>query len=479
LKNETTLASIAADPDTNPHHLLFAIIVDISEPTKYGEDSNYVTIIKVIDPSFHHKAQITGTKLKFFKFCSINVYTETPESAPKVQWVGDIIRLRRFKFKITEDKGELHGVEKIKYSNWLIYSGLKGANFGAINYKGVFAKNHNRETTEYEKGRITDLRDWAFEFFSKWTLKYIIWWNDIGQREKKIQDKKPNQIYEEVDLILKVTEVNQSEKKMRFVDADDHAYVLNLESKPTGNKNQILKLRCVNVTSQNVRKEELRVIKLTAHSSCLFIRPHFRDAVVFELDKKKYGGDKYYLTEYNLEKKKNQVTATKKVYEKVKLTSVAALQKFLNNEPELHQNEKFVAEGFIKEFHTTEPQHVIRKQVEKYGPTFGLKENIKGKYQVIYHIVPFLSDDSSKEPVEVHIITSEENYYIFDAWGLLPQTKDNAGWNDIKQNKLNQFSDKLQSLTAKNTKVRLVLQLLMTKNKHAFYKVIDTLFVDF
>lgn len=141
LKNETTLSAIAEDPVGNNHYLLFAIIIDISEPYKTEESTNYTTKLKVIDPSFNYKADIDAKNLKFHKFVHINIYSETPESAPRIQYVGDIIRLRRFKFKLTS-KGELMGNMQ-KYSNWLIYSGdMKGAEVSDC-YKN-YKKNQGR-----------------------------------------------------------------------------------------------------------------------------------------------------------------------------------------------------------------------------------------------------------------------------------------------------------------------------------------------
>lgn len=61
--------------------------------------------------------------MKFHKFVRINIYSETIEEAPKSSIIGEIIRLRRFKFKITE-KGQLVGFMN-KFSNWLIYHGHK------------------------------------------------------------------------------------------------------------------------------------------------------------------------------------------------------------------------------------------------------------------------------------------------------------------------------------------------------------------
>lgn len=109
LKNETTLSAIAENPEGNNHYLLFAVIIDISEPYKSEESTNYTTKLKIIDPSFNYKEELDIKALKFHKFVHVNIYSETPDNAPKIQHVGDIVRLRRFKFKYTP-KGELMGI---------------------------------------------------------------------------------------------------------------------------------------------------------------------------------------------------------------------------------------------------------------------------------------------------------------------------------------------------------------------------------
>lgn len=479
MKNETTLAAVAAHPEDNPHYYVFAVIVDATEPTKYGKDSNYVTRLKVIDLSLNHKATIKGTDLKFFKFCTVNIYSETPDSAPKVEFIGDIIRLRRFKFSITDAKGELHAVEKTKFSNWIIYSGLReDKDFKPLCYKSIFQKNVNRQTTEYEKGRIMDLREWSHEYFSKYSLRYIIWWNDFTPAsDKKNIDKHHAATQKDVDLILKVTEANAKENTMKFIDSDDNVFQLALDSHPKQSKNQIVKLRCVDVHTEVAKGKEVRNIKLTPHSSCLFLRDYFRDSNAFELDKKKFPLKNYYVLEYPA-KQKGYATSIKKAYEKWKPTQISRLNNILAKDSESHINDKFVVEGKIEGYASTEPKEIIKKQFKKTLPVVSLNEKGASKYQIIYHIIPTLIDDS-KDSLDFHIITSEENYYIFDAWKILPQTKDNAGWNEIKQGKLKEFSEKLDEIADKGLKVKFVLQLLMTESNRPFFKVIDTMFVDF
>lgn len=55
LKKEVTLGTIAENPEVHNHSLFFGIIVDYLDPIKYDKEKNFVTCIKIIDPSFNFK----------------------------------------------------------------------------------------------------------------------------------------------------------------------------------------------------------------------------------------------------------------------------------------------------------------------------------------------------------------------------------------------------------------------------------------
>ncbi len=101
--------------------------------------------------------------MKFHKYATVNIYSETPETSPKINCVGDIIRLRRFKFRISET-GELLG-SMTKFSNWLIYDGEPNSSeFISKCYKPL-DNNKDRKLTSPEHGRLLDLRKWNDAFF--------------------------------------------------------------------------------------------------------------------------------------------------------------------------------------------------------------------------------------------------------------------------------------------------------------------------
>jgi hypothetical protein len=155
----------------------------------------------------------------------------------------------------------------VKYSNWLIYSGKKGDSLVSNSYKN-FNKNHGRQLTKFEEGRLSDLRDWADTFFYKNSLKYINWWNDW--RHPSDDKAKIATVHKNVDLILKCTNVDDKKNRVSFIDKDSYAFDLYMNDKTSLKVGQIIKLRCVEITAQK-GKDLTRLIKLTAFSSCLLL----------------------------------------------------------------------------------------------------------------------------------------------------------------------------------------------------------------
>ncbi len=98
---------------------LFAVVVDISEPFKI-EDNCYTTKIKIIDSSFNYTKTSDNEDVKFNRYAMIYVYSEKIVECPAIKHIGDIIRLRRFQFRINH-LGELEGKSK-SFSNWLVYN---------------------------------------------------------------------------------------------------------------------------------------------------------------------------------------------------------------------------------------------------------------------------------------------------------------------------------------------------------------------
>ena len=209
---ETTLASVAEFPDAK-NYLLFAVIIDISEPFRSSDNSHYVTKMKVVDPSFNFLAQLKLPDLKFHKFVHVSIFTDTVEEAPRIRFVGDIARLRRFCFRYS-DRGELRGCE-MQRSNWLVYSGRCRDVETPISFKACYSKNIGRRMNGFEVVRLEALRAWADLFFSQNSLSYITWWTDLDHAVTAEEAVRRNG----VDLVLKCTKSDAERHALEFVNS--------------------------------------------------------------------------------------------------------------------------------------------------------------------------------------------------------------------------------------------------------------------
>ena len=495
LKNETTLAAIAENPEKTNHALFFGVIIDISEPYKNEKSDNYTTNIKIIDPSFNYKSQIANPLLKFHKFVRVNIFTETPDNAPKVEYVGEIIRLRRFKFKLTE-RGQLIGNMQ-KFSNWLIYPGKEFKERKVVNpdlsfcYK-LYPKNKDRVLNTHEKGRLEDLREWADSFFFQNSMRYINWWNNRKKTGKE----------EDVDLILKCVKFSSKKKQMDFIDEDKHKYKLNLQY-PKNVTNKILKLRCVNITP-NSNKDKTPELSFTKMSSCLIIPPYFYDYRKFLTPGKKTPGkdkttllDNFkWLKDFNMEdvviskgkstprKKGSRLVSVVRNIHSKKTVSLSALKKILEK-PMMHKNEKFMFQGKILGISENDPKTFLKKMViqtkkiHNYDKVLKTGGNKKNKFRVFYHMVLMVTEESEKtnKTLDVYITTTDGDHHLFETWDILPQSDKMKDWANVKDKNLKDFSNKLMELKNPSNKVKFCLQLMITKKGQAFFKLVDTIFL--
>lgn len=482
--------------------MLFAVIIEISDPAKTEEGSNYLTRVKIIDPSFNYKQDLSLPQLKFHKFVHVSIYSETPETAPKIKYVGDIIRLRRFRFRYS-DRGELKAYEK-RYSNWLIYGGQKSDTLAATCFKG-FPKNIDRELNKYEEGRISDLRFWSDHFFFANSLKYISWWNDIPNMEETLDLAKNKHTETKKDLILKCTKIEAAKRKMSFVDSKGRAFEVVLNSTPALKVNEIIELKCVDLTWEAVNKQLMRVIQLTPHSSCLYIPTFFYDYRNFEKmnmgdktgvasvkkDTNKYTFLKDFTTEGVVKTGKttkkgdsgNFVSAIRISEKPKEVNTVSELLKIINEDASANISKKFVVVGNIIGFMSLEPAEVIKRYYPQDKTNAKLTDKVPKdkKWRIMYHLVPLVRDDSVKndQHLQAYILTNENDNFMFDSWGILPAFDDCANWSNVKDQKIQDFTKKLNALKKPEHKVKLVLQLMMTKSNKFFYKVVDSIFIPF
>lgn len=162
------------------------------------------------------------------------------------------------------------------YSNWLIYQGKKGAKLRHTSARD-FAKNNGRDLTAWERKRMEELRDWSFTFFQTNAIKYVSWSSDLREPDSEESAAQQKYTAQKVDLILKTSKVLKEKKAVEFYDHNGKQYALFLQAPPVLVRDDVIKLRCVNV----IFTQEGRIITLTDNSSCLIVPDHFFDAKLF------------------------------------------------------------------------------------------------------------------------------------------------------------------------------------------------------
>ena len=101
--------------------------------------------------------------------------------------------------------------------------------------------------TDFEKNRVEELRNWSFNFFQSYRLKFITWWTALREPADEEKAVRNEFVASEVDLILKTEKVLKEKKAVEFVDHNGKRYGLFLQVTPVLVKGDVIKLRCVNV----------------------------------------------------------------------------------------------------------------------------------------------------------------------------------------------------------------------------------------
>lgn len=118
------------------------------------------------------------------------------------------------------------------------------------------------------------MRCWIDDFFNRNSLRSVVWWSPLRE---PISDKRAAMdkvVENEVDLILKVQNVLKEKNALEFEDKMRNNYALFLQAPPLLQKDDVIKLRCVNV----IFTPDGRIIQLTKNSSCLLIPQTFYDS---------------------------------------------------------------------------------------------------------------------------------------------------------------------------------------------------------
>lgn len=425
---ETTLGALACEPETSADAFLFTVVVDFAEPVPHK--LGYIVKLKVVDPSFNFTVLDHPPNLRFVRFCHVFVQSASWDAAPKVRWVGDILRLRRFKFEIG-DKGELVAFERTLSSNWLLFSPFEGCD-RHTSAKSSFTKNADRTLNEFESRRLHDLRVWTRQFFAHYSLTSIIWWNALTAARMG-----------GVDLLLRVTRVDGEKGLLQFADRCGRRFSLQIRAPAALSAGDAIKLRCVDVRhTVNSRNYE---IELTSRSSCMLLPDFFADASriaplpPFETPRSGF--------------------VTKVLGSKANLVPVSfrRLQLIIARKAISHLNDTFLVEAQLKDVLASAKEGVFHPIVSLGRST---------ATGLCTHLV--LRLQQSSDFLDVHVAELLDSRMFSSLLNRRP-----FGCQETSTDQLLAY---LQRLAARRRPVRLLLQLMITHSRLPFYRVVDTAF---
>jgi hypothetical protein len=471
----------------------------------------------VLDASFNFQEEIANPEIKFNRYASIYIYSEDNEqNIPKAKKVGDIIRLRRFNFVVSEN-GELIGHQQ-KYSNWLIYDGEDVTN-SVVSCQNI-SKNVGRVFTKTEEAAIKGLREWTDEFFQNNSVHQIAWWN--GLKEPMIPELaiKNKEKASEVDLVLQTTKIEEKIKRVTFIDYKKNVYYLILYTAPVLKIGDVIKLKCVDVFFT----KDGRYVRLTPTTSCLSIFSNSFDAQVFNKDfpQEKLSGlqlispfrieeddDNYYntrkkvlskfpfLKNYNFDDcliNERYLSLEDKTSDMVSASLSLIHFNYINRIPmdlsylkdllygqsrkdvSSYVHQRFVVKASLESIVNNKAPDMIKKHCNKCSNSIPLNTNqfeCCGVLMDLYFHMIFLMNDSFGETeVPVYVIIGK-NEHLFDLWELIPRPDDYKGFLEWETIEL--FNRKMESLVESPLPLEMVVELKLTVDGTPFFKLVDTI----
>ena len=79
--------------------------------------------------------------------------------------------------------------------------------------------------------------------------------------------------------------------------------------------------------------------------------------------------------------------------------------------------------------------------------------------------------------MNVYVLTNEVEQNLFDLWDIVPTSHDVEGWSKFGKADHAKFEKKFQGLQNLQNKVKVVVELLVTKQGRPFFKLYDTIFL--
>ena len=519
IENERTLGRIVEKMSTTAKFYTWGVILDCSEPFQKTEDSRFTIKMKIIDHSFNFESEIKNKDLRFQNYATVFVFSGLEDGLPKVYHMGDIIRMRRFSWAINE-RGELIGYVQ-KFSNWMTFN-HSSTDYNMASMLNIIS-NVDKKLSEFEKRTLKGLRQWTQQFFENHSIRKVTWWSklkEVSDDFSKVQGK----TFENVDLVLKVVEMNTKEGVIIYIDEREHRYWQKFNGELIFGVAEVLKFRAVNIAIDSKR----RTLSLTQNSSVLKINPSFLDAKVFNeqfylankeklecrgLVFKKKGGEnnfptkqsvlevypflrEYYFEEHLIEKKGlidsptlNRVCSTMATLLKKDFCNKAPtfLSTFLSSKKELNEQikfQKFVLSVKIVDFEIGDFQTTFYTFCKRCFKSKRFAEEHTFKccdlpVNICVFLKLFVWDESISESkkVPVYILPKSQESNPFAIWNILPDLTDYNMWSYCNNQTLEEFRSKINSLKIWDGYVKLVVEAKETENGKLFLELGDTMFM--
>lgn len=510
---------IANNPLLRNKAYLFAVIIDSTEAFQSKNKERFASKLKIVDPSFNFQEESVNPEVQFTHFSSVYIYSSDERQIPKPKKVGDIIRLRRFNFVVSEN-GELVGHHQ-QYSNWLVYDGQDPSN-QVVSYQDI-EKNKDRKLTKEEEGQLKSVRKWVTKFLGTNSIHQVAWWNPLREPIVLELAVKNKEKASEVDLVLRTENVDREDKKVTFRDHTGNTYYLILHAVPVLQVGDVIKLKCVDVYFT----KDGRYVRLTSTTSCLSMPEYSLDYKCYaenfpksKMPSLEYTNpfrieedeDNYYntrkkliekfpfLEDYNFEnhlineryfslEKKNsteivskKTTMVTKHYDNRIPVDLETLADVLANPESVDLNQyifqRFVLRCDLSDIINKKAPSFIKKHCLKCSKTAPINE---GAFEccdtlmdLFFHLV-FMLEDTSKEgkilQVPCYTVVGKDSHF-FDLWELIPRPDDYQGF--LNWSTVNEFNQKIQALIDMDEKFELVVELKETVDHRLFLNLVDT-----
>lgn len=510
---------IANNPLLRNKAYLWAVVIDSTEAFQSKNKDKFASKLKIIDPSFNFEQDSVNPEVQFTRFASIYIYCTNQNHIPKPKKVGDIVRLRRFNFVVSEN-GELVGHHQ-QYSNWLVYDG-QDTSTQAVSFQDI-EKNKDRKLTKKEESQLKSIRKWVAKFLGKNSIHQIAWWNPLREPIVPELAVKNKEKASEVDLVLRTVDVNREEKKVTFRDHHQHTYFLILHAVPVLEVDDVIKLKCVDVYFT----KDGRYVRLTSTTSCLSMPSYSFDYKCYDdnfpktnLPSLEYTNpfryeedeDNYYNTRkklitkfaflenfnfeeylineryFSMEKKDSnkivsiKTTMVQKHYENRIPSDLETLVSILSdpNDADIDQYlfQKFVVRCDLTDIINKKAPSFIKKhclKCSKTGPiNEGAFECCNQLMDLFFHLV-FMLEDTNKEgqPIQIpcYAVVGKDSH-LFELWELIPRPDDYEGF--LNWTTMSQFNQKMQALIDRQERFEIVVELKETVDHRLFLNLVDT-----